>query len=87
MSDPIAISTKNPAVTPEEILTKLAAHYTLSNRGTGWWLTAPRIAYQRAESISVPDEIVCVLEKENKIIIEIPYTSAHAKLTGQAETP
>lgn len=73
-------STENPAVTPEKILNRLAERYTLSNRGKGWWLTTPQIAYQRAKSVSVPDEVVYMLETEKKIIIEIPYTSAHARL-------
>lgn len=64
-----------------DLLSALSEGFTLTNRGTGWWLAEPQKAYKANKSIQIPDSLVKDLETAGKIRIEIPYTSAKAFLT------
>lgn len=66
----------------DDVVSCLSAGWTLENRGTGWWLAAPRKPYQRTESALIPDDIVESMEHDGLIKIEIPYTAAKAILSA-----
>lgn len=64
----------------DAVVSFLRAGWTLENRGTGWWLAAPRKPYRRTESTLIPDDLIESMERDGLIKIEIPYTTAKASL-------
>ncbi|MBF4222659.1 hypothetical protein [Vibrio anguillarum] len=63
-----------------EVLMKLKQGWTLSNRGTGWYLAAPRVAYSKNESVLVDDIVVDELITKKLIEVVMPYNTAKALL-------
>ncbi len=70
---------------PDEIIAKLGEGYELANRGTGWWLSAPRKAYKKAESVQIEDASVNALVENGVIRTELPYTTIFARLNEEQE--
>lgn len=68
----------------EDVLALMAEGKELRNRGTGWWLAFPRKPYDAFTGEKVSDELVSQLEKDRRIKITIPGTTAIAELTGQS---
>lgn len=66
----------------ERVVSRLQAGWTLTNRGTGWWLAEPAIPYKRTHSELVADEIVNKLEMGGVVRLDMPYTSIKATLIG-----
>lgn len=64
----------------ERISARLREGRTLTNRGTGWYLAPPYVAYQKQESELISDDIVERMEADGVISIEVPYLSAIATL-------
>lgn len=67
-------------MTEELILQRLKEGWDLADRGTGWWLSAPRIAYKRTETVKIDDSLVDSLIKQSLIKTELPYTTLWARL-------
>lgn len=72
-------------MTAQEIKEHLLVGWTLTNRGTGWYLAAPRVPYQREASQLVPDQVVTAMEQAGELSITLPYNSLIAKLTSAPE--
>lgn len=53
---------------------------TLTNRGTGWYLSSKREAYRTQECFPIPDDIIDKMERNSIIKIDVPYVSAVATL-------
>ncbi len=64
----------------EAILQKIEAGWSLTNRGSGWWLSSPHVPYKKTDKKQIRDSDVDALEKEGKIVIELPYNTAKARL-------
>lgn len=67
-------------MTTDDIINRLREDYTLTNRGTGWYLAPPYIAYKNQPSEFVPDSIVSAMEKQGLIETSVPFLSCIAKL-------
>ena len=63
-----------------EIIDRLRHGWELANRGAGWWISAPRIAYRTTETIKVDDALVEQMEKEGLVKTELPYNTIWARL-------
>jgi hypothetical protein len=74
----------NP-MTEELIVQRLHEGWTLANHGRGWWLAAPRIDRRRPESAQVEDAMVEDMKAQGVLRIEIPHTTAFARLPGPDE--
>jgi hypothetical protein len=72
-------------MTEELIIQRLSEGWDLANRGTGWWLSAPRIAYRTTETIRVEDELVDDMEAKGVIKTELPYNTVFAMLVVKAQ--
>jgi hypothetical protein len=46
-----------------DIVQRLKQGWNLTNRGTGWWLSEPRIAYKQTAVILIPEVIVNQMKK------------------------
>jgi hypothetical protein len=64
----------------EHVVEKLSQGWELVNRGTGWWISEPRIPYRRTESHQIEDSVVSSLIKSNRITLEMPYKALWARL-------
>lgn len=67
-------------MTEEQVIEKLSQGWELANRGTGWWISEPRIPYRRTKSFLVENSVVNSLEKSNRITLELPYKTLWARL-------
>jgi hypothetical protein len=63
-----------------DIVQRLKQGWDLTNRGTGWWLSEPRIAYKKTAAIPIPEAIVNEMKKEGIIEFKMPYNSINALL-------
>jgi len=70
-------------ITKEEIVQLLSDGWELANRGTGWWISSPRIPYKKSESRMVCDILVAAMESEGIIKLELPYNTYFARLAPQ----
>lgn len=66
-----------------EVIERLRAGWELANRGTGWFLSAPRKSYQRIEQHQLPDEMIRRMELAGVIKTAMPYTTIRATLVEQ----
>lgn len=66
----------------DRIVMSLKEGWTLTNRGTGWWLEEPHIPYKRGKSELISDIVVEELERNKIVRIDVPYISAKATLIG-----
>jgi hypothetical protein len=73
-------------MTPKQIIERMQGGWTLSNRGKGWWLCEPRIAYRECACAEITDRTVDAMRKDGVITIAMPYNSLHATLTPAAAT-
>jgi hypothetical protein len=53
----------------EQIIEKLKAGHELYNRGTGWWLNAPKRAGCAADAVKVNDDLMNALSSHAKFIV------------------
>jgi hypothetical protein len=67
-------------MTENEIIQRLSEGWILANRGTGWFLSEPMIAYRRTESLKVDDAMVNEMEAKGLIITALPYKTIFAHL-------
>jgi hypothetical protein len=67
-------------MTKQDIIEKLQNGWDLANRGRGWWLSAPRIAYKATESHEIDEALVKSLKAEGIIEFDLPYTTLWARL-------
>lgn len=63
------------------IITCLKQGYSLSNRGTGWWLSEPKKPYQKQGLEQVADNVIDRLSNAGLVRIDMPYNTAVAALT------
>ena len=64
----------------QTIIEKLQNGWDLVNRGRGWWLSAPRVAYQRTESYKIKDSTVYAMKAEGILEFDLPYLDTWARL-------
>lgn len=74
-------------MTEPEVIQRLHEEWTLTNRGTGWFLTAPKVPYRRSEQHQIPDEVVSEMEKAGIIKTVMAYLSIKAELVEQHKAP
>jgi hypothetical protein len=65
-----------------DIVQRLKQGWDLTNRGTGWWLSEPRIAYRQTATIPIPEAIVNEMKKEGIVEFKMPYNSINALLVA-----
>jgi len=63
-----------------DIVQRLKQGWDLTNRGNGWWLSEPRIAYKQTAVIPIPEVIVNEMKKEGIVELKMPYNSINALL-------
>lgn len=63
-----------------EIIERLKHGWDLANRGSGWWLSAPRIPYRASEKYQIDDAVVEQMESEGLVKTELPYNTIFARL-------
>ena len=66
----------------QTIVEKLQNGWDLANRGTGWWLSAPRVAYKRTESYEIEESTVEAMKAEGILEFDLPYTTMWARLVN-----
>jgi hypothetical protein len=49
---------RNTLMTKQDIIEKLQNGWDLANRGRGWWISAPHIAYKHTETYEIEESIV-----------------------------
>ena len=64
----------------QTIIEKLQNGWDLANRGRGWWLSAPRVAYKRTESYEIEESTVEAMKAERILEFDLPYTTLWARL-------
>jgi len=64
----------------QTIIEKLQNGWDLANRGRGWWLSAPRVAYKRTESYEIKESTVKAMKAEGILEFDLPYTTLWARL-------
>lgn len=64
----------------QDIIDKLQSGWDLANRGCGWWLSAPRIAYKHTESYEIDQSTVEAMKAEGILEYDMPYTTLWARL-------
>ena len=64
----------------ERIVMCLQNEFTLTNRGTGWYLQPKNIPYKNQTSELISDEVVDKLKFDGVIRYEMPYNSCRAIL-------
>ena len=69
-------------MTKQDIIEKLQNGWDLANRGRGWWISAPRIAYKRTETYEIEESTVEAMKNEGIIELELPYTTLWARLVN-----
>lgn len=67
----------------QDIIEHLRAGWELANRGTGWYLSAPRKLYQKEVHHQIPVEVVKGMELAGVIRTSIPYNTIRAELVEQ----
>ena len=70
----------------ETIISRMKDGWDLANRGTGWWLSAPRIAYRATEKCQIEDSFVDELCNAGILKTELPYTTMFARLVADQPT-
>ena len=63
-----------------QIIEKLRAGYELNNRGTGWWLNAPKRSGGAADAVQVDAELMDQLEADGTLRIVMLTRSMRAEL-------
>jgi hypothetical protein len=69
-------------MTKQDIIEKLQNGWDLANRGRGWWISAPHIAYKHTETYEIEESIVKAMKNEGIIELELPYTTLWARLVN-----
>lgn len=64
------------------IIEKLQNGWDLANRGKGWWLSAPRIAYKQTETHKIDDSTVQAMKADGILEFDLPYTTLWARLVA-----
>jgi hypothetical protein len=67
-------------MTKQDIIEKLQDGWDLANRGKGWWLSAPRVAYKRTESYEIEESTIKAMKAEGILEFDLPYTTLWARL-------
>jgi hypothetical protein len=67
-------------VTKQDIVEKLQNGWDLANRGRGWWLSAPRVAYKRTETYEIDESTVKAMKAEGVLEFDLPYMTLWARL-------
>lgn len=70
------------AMNKAQIIEKLQAGYELNNRGTGWWLNAPKRASGAADAVQVDADLMDQLEADGTLRIVMLTQSMRAVLPG-----
>ena len=70
------------AMNKSQIIEKLQAGYELNNRGTGWWLKAPKRASGAADVVQVDADLMNQLEAHGTLRIVMLTQSMRAVLPG-----
>ncbi|MDV0844966.1 hypothetical protein [Klebsiella quasipneumoniae] len=70
-------------MTEPEIIEHLREGWTLTNRGTGWYLTAPKVPYRKSKQYQIPERVVSAMEKDGIIKTVMPYLTIRAELLEQ----
>jgi hypothetical protein len=65
-----------------DIVQRLKQGWDLTNRGRGWWLSEPWIAYRQTATIPIPEAIVNEMKKEGIVEFKMPYNSINALLVA-----
>lgn len=63
-----------------QIVEKLEGGHELYNRGSGWWLSAPKRASGAGDAVRVDDDLMDTLEKKGKLRIVMLTRSMRAEL-------
>jgi len=63
-----------------EIVQRLKQGWDLTNCGTGWRLSEPRIDYKRTAAIPILEYIVKEMKEEGIVEFKMPYNSINALL-------
>ena len=64
----------------QDIIDRLQNGWDLANRGTGWWLSAPRIPYKQTESYQIEEATVKAMKAEGILEFDLPYNTLWARL-------
>ena len=64
----------------QDVIEKLQNGWDLANRGRGWWLSAPRAPYRKAESYEIPESVVKAMKADGILEFDLPYTTLWARL-------
>lgn len=64
----------------EQIIERLKAGHELHNRGTGWWLSAPKRRSGPADAVQVDSDLMNALEADGTLRIVMLTTSMRAEL-------
>ena len=64
----------------QTIIEKLQNGWDLANRGRGWWLSAPRVAYKRTEAYEIDESTVKAMKNEGILEFDLPHTTLWATL-------
>lgn len=64
----------------EQIIESLKAGHKLHNRGSGWWLSAPKRRSAAADAVQVDSELMNKLEADGTLRIVMLTTSMRAEL-------
>jgi hypothetical protein len=67
-------------MTKQDIIEKLQNGWDLANRGRGWWLSAPRVAYRSTETYEIDESTVKAMKSEGILEFDLPYTTLWARL-------
>ena len=76
----LAAMSEKAAISTAQIIEKLQAGYALKNRGTGWWLSAPKRTSGAADAVQVDADLMTQLEAEGALRIVMLTTSMRAEL-------
>lgn len=64
----------------DQIIKKLKGGHELYNRGTGWWLNAPKRASSAADTVKINDDLMNELEWDGTLRIVMLTRSIRAAL-------
>lgn len=64
----------------QQLVDKLKAGHELYNRGTGWWLSAPKRAGRAADAAKVDDKLIADLEAAGTLQVVMLTRSMRAQL-------
>lgn len=81
-SKALAATPAESALNKAQILEHLQAGYELNNRGTGWWLSAPKPLGGVADSVQVDADLMNKLEADGTLRIVMLTCSMRAVLPG-----